>query len=124
MTLFRGLGSGGLALSFVLIATIAFFPHAFAAPADVASDGPGLATVQSAYDLARADGRDRHFDDLKIHQADCQSLGEARYVCQIAYLLENDPQAGRLYFTIVSLERSATGSWILKSGLCRSDVPR
>lgn len=80
---------------------------------------PGPANVQQAYDAAKAETGARHHDDLKIRDAQCQSLKDAgRYACQIDYVRSAEPN-GRLYFTVVTIEKRGQ-AWTLLGGLCRS----
>lgn len=78
---------------------------------------PGRDAVQLAYDAAKAETGVRHRDDLKIRDADCSALPGHRYACQIDFVRAAEPD-GRLYFTVVTLERRAT-AWMLIGGLCR-----
>ena len=80
--------------------------------------GPGAADVQQAYDAAKLETGSRHNDDLKIREAQCSALENRRYACQIDFVRADQPR-GRLYFTMVTIEKRKD-AWALIAGLCRS----
>lgn len=80
---------------------------------------PNVAIAQAAYDQAKASAQGRHVDGLKIDQTDCSAIGGARFLCQVRYARDDEPD-GHLHFTVVTLTRGDSG-WTLAGGLCRGD---
>ncbi len=80
---------------------------------------PNVAVAQAAYDQAKTSAQGRHVDGLKIDQTDCSVIGAGRFLCQVRYARDDEPD-GHLHFTVVTLTRGDSG-WTLAGGLCRGD---
>ena len=80
---------------------------------------PDVAIAQVAYDQAKAGAQGRHIDGLKIDQTECSAIGAGRFLCQVRYARDDEPE-GHLHFTVVTLTRNDSG-WTLAGGLCRGD---
>ena len=120
---------GVLAAALVAAGTFALTPARHAPPRSEAVQPvptpalqptvPNVAIAQAAYDQAKAGAQGRHIDGLKIDQTDCSAIGAARFLCQVRYARDDEPD-GHLHFTVVTLTRGDTG-WTLAGGLCRGD---
>lgn len=78
---------------------------------------PAVLNVQQAYDAAKVETGVKHQDDLMIRDAQCQAADGGRWACQIDFVRTAEPH-GRLYFTLVTLEKR-NDKWVLLGGLCR-----
>jgi hypothetical protein len=83
--------------------------------------GPGVSTIQSAYELEAASGSSLHDSGLKVLEAKCHDSAGKRagekYLCEVKFISTGDPTE-RLYFDIVAVSRNGS-NWELKSGLCK-----
>src|SRR5260370_15956739 len=83
--------------------------------------GPGVSTIQSAYELEASSGSSLHDHGLKVLDAKCHDTAGARvgekYLCEVKFVSTADPTE-RLYFDIVALSRNGN-NWQLTSGLCK-----
>ena len=77
---------------------------------------PSLSEIQRAYDAAKVLNPKTHNDALFVTHALCQPTGSARAYCQIDFM-DRAATNQRLYFTVVTLERSGP-AWVLLSVLC------
>ena len=120
--------SGVLVAALVAAGTVALTPARQAPPHSAAVQPPppaqlptvpDVAVAQAAYDQAKAGAQGRHVDGLKIDQTDCNAIGGVRFLCQVRYARDDEPD-GHLHFTVVTLTRNDTG-WTLAGGLCRGD---
>jgi hypothetical protein len=78
---------------------------------------PNAATIQAAYEQAAPESGVRHDRGLRIVDATCDHGENGRYLCQVTFLSEDDPDK-RLYYDIVSAAHTDQG-WALTSGLCK-----
>jgi hypothetical protein len=78
---------------------------------------PNAAIIQAAYERAAPDSGVRHDKGLRIIQATCDHGVNGRFLCQVSFISEGDPDQ-RLYFDIVSAAHTDQG-WTLTSGLCK-----
>ena len=78
---------------------------------------PNAATIQAAYERAAPESGVRHDKDLRIIQATCDHGVNGRFLCQVSFISQEDPDQ-RLYFDIVSATHTDQG-WTLTSGLCK-----
>lgn len=78
---------------------------------------PSLDAIQAAYESAKAEAQERHDDQLKVREAECEAGAQGQVTCQIGFTDERSSD-GRLYFDVIGLDPVASG-WKLVSGLCR-----
>lgn len=92
------------------VSVLATLPSGGVAPPDVS-------TIQSPYEREAASGSSLHDKGLRVIEAVCGDASEERYLCQVTFLSNDDPEQ-RLYFDVVGLVRNG-GGWTLESGLCK-----
>jgi hypothetical protein len=78
---------------------------------------PNAAIIQTAYEQQAPSSGVRHDKGLRIVDASCNSGENGRFLCQVSFVSEDDPEK-RLYFDIVSAAHTDKG-WTLTSGLCK-----
>ncbi len=78
---------------------------------------PNASIIQTAYANEAPNSGVRHDKGLRIVDASCDNGKEGRFLCQVSFLSEDDPDQ-RLYFDIVSAAHTDQG-WVLTSGLCK-----
>jgi hypothetical protein len=78
---------------------------------------PNTAIIQTAYEQEAPNSGIRHDKGLRIVDAACDNGVEGRFLCQVSFVSEDDPNQ-RLYFDIVSAAKTDQG-WALTSGLCK-----
>jgi len=78
---------------------------------------PDMAVIQTVYEREASSGSTLHDKDLKVLQARCRDVVDARFLCEVVFVSNSDPNQ-RLYFDIVAVARTSDG-WELKSGLCK-----
>jgi hypothetical protein len=78
---------------------------------------PNATIIQTAYEQEAPNSGIRHDKGLRIVDASCDNGVNGRYLCQVSFLSEDDPDQ-RLYFDIVSAAKTDQG-WTLTSGLCK-----
>ncbi len=78
---------------------------------------PTISIIQSAYEREISSGSSLHDKGLRVLEASCNGGVDGRFLCQITFLLKEDPNQ-RLYFDVIAVARTKLG-WELKSGLCK-----
>ena len=87
-----------------------------AASAAQATVMPSTPDIQRAYVAAKVLNPKTHNDALVVTHSQCEPTSAARAYCQIDFM-DRSANNQRLYFTVVTLERSGP-AWVLLSGLC------
>jgi hypothetical protein len=78
---------------------------------------PDVDDVQSAYEREAPANAATHIRGLKVRGLQCERTSMSNFFCQVGYTI-TDQTGGRVYIDGASLQRSSTGDWKLKSGLC------
>jgi hypothetical protein len=78
---------------------------------------PNAATIQTAYEQEAPSSGVRHDKGLRIVDAACDHGENGRFLCQVSFVSEDDPEK-RLYYDVVSAAHT-DGGWALTSGLCK-----
>jgi len=78
---------------------------------------PNAATIQTAYEHEAPSSGVRHDKGLRIVDAACDHGENGRFLCQVSFVSEDDPDQ-RLYYDVVSAAHTDSG-WTLTSGLCK-----